>query len=238
MNVVPRLEKIEPFRILALVRRQPDLLALVGLDHERERQTAGVIGDLEVAAGRQRLQPDQTPVIDEPLARVALAVGEGHGQPDRVSPVEGAYGRLDRGEVGRVATQPTDLEPTEQDAIALRPPREGAGLVDGEQAGQLGRVGVERPRAAVGDERDGLGRADRARASLRERRAVGEPRAGGDHRRGVRWRQGNRRGRRAVVGGRLRARAGHQHRYEGEPEPSHLAPDGTPGPGHGRVVPG
>ncbi len=166
----------EPLGILAFVGREPDLLPLRRFHDERQREAARVIRDLEVVPRRERHEPDQAIVVDVALPRDPLRVGEHDREAERVPPVEGTHRGVDRRQIRRVASDTADLEPAQQDTVALRAPGERTGVIDREEAGEIAVGGVERPRAAVGDERDGLGCTGAAGASTGERRAVGQAR--------------------------------------------------------------
>jgi hypothetical protein len=153
-----------------------------------------VVRNLEVRPGWQRREPDHAPVIDEPLPRVPLPVRERDGETERMPPVERARRHVERREVRGGGTDATDLEPADQDAIALWPPRERSGVLEGEEAGQLTGVGVQRPGTTVGDERHRLGGHEPADASLGEGGPVGQP--------GARGYEGGRLGRLLGVRGR------------------------------------
>ena len=135
------------------------------------------------------IEPYHVAVIDEPLPRDALAVREHHGETDGVAPVERADGSSgSRGGPARHAPRPRISKLFEQDAIALRAPAEGAGVLHREQARQIPVVRVEahaRPSATKATVWDGPappvhppGSGCRRRVARRsERRRTGTPSA-------------------------------------------------------------
>ena len=77
-------------------------------------------------------------------------------QADRMPPVEGGRLRVDPRQRWGLVGHAANLEPAEQDAVALRAPGERARAIHLEEAGEPLAIGIERPRPPVGDERDGL----------------------------------------------------------------------------------
>ncbi len=147
----------EPHRIGSLVRRQPDRLLAAPVDHEREREPARVVRDLEVTPAGQRGECLDMPVVDEAFpGRTFVACGVDDREPDRMTPVERGRPCVDPRKCRCLARHATDLQVCQEHAIALRSPCERPWVAYVEHAREALALGIERPRPAQSDERDRL----------------------------------------------------------------------------------